>query len=110
MFDFLPLASAGRVCAAALDMKFVDFVEMRGRHQARMIAGKLPGIMGKYFDFGTVRPLSAEPKLCALRGGRHSADAARVVHRLLHRLRRATATPDLKGLPSCRMEGTVRWG
>ncbi len=80
MHDFLPLASAGQVCARALKMKFVDFIEMRGRHQAqidiggvyrvllkltsaRMIASKLPGIMAKYFDFGVVKPLSDEP-LC----------------------------------------------
>jgi hypothetical protein len=78
MHDFLPLASAGQVCARALGMKFVDFIEMRGRHQAtldvggvyrillkmtsaRMIASKLPGIMAKYFDFGATRALSAEP-------------------------------------------------
>jgi hypothetical protein len=142
MFDFLPLASAGRVCAAALNMTFVDFVEMRGRHQAeldvggvyrillkmtsaRMIAGKLPGIMGKYFDFGVVRPLSDEPlcvrfevtgipqmlvdwflgcytgyvEVVVVAAGGHvpTLDIA------------ATATPEVNGFPSCRLEGTVRW-
>ena len=80
MHDFLPLASAGQVCARALGMKFVEFVEMRARHQAqvdvagvyrillkvtsaRMIAAKLPGIMAKYFDFGATRVVSDEP-LC----------------------------------------------
>jgi hypothetical protein len=79
MFDFLPLASAGQVCARALDMKFVDFIEMRGRHQAqldiggvyrvllkmtsaKLIASKLPGIMAKYFDFGATRPVSEETR------------------------------------------------
>jgi hypothetical protein len=78
MFDFLPLACAGQVCARALGMSFVDFIEMRGRHQAqvdisgvyrvllkmtsaKMIAAKLPGIMAKYFDFGATRPISEEP-------------------------------------------------
>jgi hypothetical protein len=80
MHDFLPLASAGQVCARALGMPFVEFVEMRARHQAqvdvagvyrvllkltsaRMIAAKLPGIMTKYFDFGETRALSDDP-LC----------------------------------------------
>src|SRR5689334_22990393 len=79
MHDFLPLAAAGQVCARALGMKFVDFIEMRGRHQAqidiggvyrvllkvtsaKLIASKLPGIMAKYFDFGATRPVSEEPR------------------------------------------------
>jgi hypothetical protein len=79
MFDFLPLASAGRVCARALGMNFVDFIEMRGRHQAqldiggvyrmllkmtspRLVAMKLPSVMSKYFDFGAVRIVSDEAR------------------------------------------------
>jgi hypothetical protein len=79
MFDFLPLASAGRVCARVLGMSFVDFIEMRSRHQAeldirgvyrmllkmtspRLVAMKLPTIMTKYFDFGAVRIVADEAR------------------------------------------------
>jgi hypothetical protein len=75
--DFLPLASAGQVCARALGMNFVDFIEMRSRHQAtldiqgvyrmllkltspKLVAVRLPKMMSKYFDFGTSRSLSEE--------------------------------------------------
>jgi|GEM_PF-821774 len=75
--DFLPLAAAGHACARSLGMRFVDFVEMRGRHQAdldlngvyrillklttaKMVAARLPKVMSKYFDFGDVRVLSED--------------------------------------------------
>jgi hypothetical protein len=80
MHDFLPLASAGRVCAHALGMGFSEFVEMRARHQAgvdiegvyrivlklsspRIVAARLPKIMANYFDFGETSRISDEP-LC----------------------------------------------
>ena len=76
--DVLPLACAGQVCARALGMTFVEFVEMRGRHQAtldiqgvyrmllkltspKLVAGRLPKMMSKYFDFGETRVVSDEP-------------------------------------------------
>ena len=142
MHDFLPLAAAGQVCARALNMKFVDFIEMRGRHQAqldiggvyrvllkltsaRLIAGKLPGIMAKYFDFGATRLVSDEP-LCV----RFEVDSVPTIlvdwffgcytgyvevivgaaggH--IPTLDFATQpAPDLHGLSACKIIGSVRW-
>jgi hypothetical protein len=142
MFDFLPLASAGQVCARALGMGFVEFVEMRGRHQAqldiggvyrvllkmtsaKLIAGKLPGIMAKYFDFGTARSISDEARCVVF-------EVAPIPHMLVDwffgcytgyievvvgaaggqipTLDIDTApAPELNGFPACKIIGTVRW-
>jgi hypothetical protein len=76
--DFLPLAAAGHVCARIMKMSFDAFVEMRARHQAtldvggvyrvllkltsaKMVAARLPKMMGKYFDFGTVNIVREAP-------------------------------------------------
>jgi hypothetical protein len=143
MFDFLPLASAGQVCARALKMKFTEFIEMRGRHQAqvdiggvyrvllkvtsaRLIASKLPGIMGKYFDFGSVRPISEEVRCVRFEvtgipqmlfdwfyacytGYVEVVVGAAGGHIPTLDLDSVVAT-DLHGFPACRLEGTVRWG
>jgi hypothetical protein len=142
MFDFLPLAAAGRVCARALGMKFVDFIEMRGRHQAqvdiggvyrmllkmtspRLVAAKLPTIMSKYFDFGTVRPLSEEPRCVRFENasvpnilvgwfrGCYTGYVEVVVSAAgghLPTLDIETApAPDLHGFAACKIVGIVRW-
>ena len=143
MYDFLPLASVAHVCGRALGMQFVPFVEMRGRHQAkldiggvyrlllkltsaRMIAGKLPGIMAKYFDFGATRQLTDEP-LCV------TFEVANVPHILVDWFFAcytgyvevvigasggqiptldfdASPAPDQHGFPASKIVGTVRWG
>jgi hypothetical protein len=142
MFDFLPLAAAGRVCARALGMKFVDFIEMRGRHQAhvdiggvyrmllkmtspRIVAGKLPAIMSKYFDFGAVHLLSQEQHCVRF-------ENESVPHILVEWFRgcytgyvevvvgaagghlptldiETVPAPDFRGFAACRLVGIVRW-
>jgi hypothetical protein len=78
--DFLPLVAAGYVCARVLKTDLDAFVEMRARHQAlldvagvyrlllkvssaKMVASRLPKIMGKYFDFGEVRLVREETRM-----------------------------------------------
>jgi hypothetical protein len=142
MFDFLPLASAGQACARSLKMKFVDFIEMRGRHQAeldiggvyrvllkmtsaKMIASKLPGIMSKYFDFGTARPLSEEANCVRFEVatiptmlvdwflGCYTGYVEVIVGAAGGHIPTldidASPSPDLNGFPSCKLIGTVRW-
>jgi hypothetical protein len=143
MHDFLPLASAGQVCAGALKMQFVEFVEMRARHQAeldvagvyrvllklttaRLVAGKLPVIMAKYFDFGATRALSDDEPLCV------KFEVASIPEILIDWFFgcytgyveimvgaagghlptldfHPTPTSELHGFPACKIVGTVRW-
>jgi hypothetical protein len=142
MFDFLPLASAGQVCARALGMAFVDFIEMRSRHQAqldiggvyrmvlkmtspRTVAGKLPTIMAKYFDFGAVRILSDETRcvrfelqsvpqilvdwfLGCYTGYVEVVVGAAGGHLPTIDLETVPAA-DLSGFAACKLVGSVRW-
>jgi hypothetical protein len=143
MHDFLPLASAGQVCARAMDMKFVPFVEMRGRHQAtidiggvyrillkltsaKLVAGKLPGIMAKYFDFGPTRALKSEAQCVSFEVTGiplilvdwFTACYTGYVHVVIAAAGGVTptlsveATPaaDLHGFAAANMVGTIRWG
>jgi hypothetical protein len=78
MVDFMPLASAGQVCARALGKPLIEFVEMRSRHQAevdlhgvyramlkltsaKLVAARLPKMTARYFDFGEVREIDSKP-------------------------------------------------
>ncbi len=141
--DFLPLASAGHACARALNMGFVEFVEMRGRHQAsldlsgvyrvllkvaspKLIAGKLPKVMSKYFDFGGVRLISEEdykvrfevdrvPTLVVdwFRGcytGYVEVTLAAAGAQLPTLDIDAQPAPALHGFSAHKLVGTVRWG
>ena len=142
-YDFLPLASAGQVCARALGMRFVEFVEMRGRHQAaldvggvyrvllklasaKLVAGKLPKVMSKYFDFGEVRLVSEEayavrfevdrvPSLVVdwFRGcytGYVEVTLAAAGGHVPTLDLEAQPAAALNGFPAHKLVGTVRWG
>jgi hypothetical protein len=75
--DLMPLVSAGHTCARAYRMSFHDFIVHRSKIQAefdlkgiyrallklsspRLLAARVPTILGQYFDFGAMRLLEVE--------------------------------------------------
>ena len=124
-YEIRPIRRDARRHQAKLDIGGVYRLLLK-LTSARMIAGKLPGIMAKYFDFGATRALTDQP-LCV------TFEVASIPQMLVDWFFAcytgyveivvgaaggqiptldfdASPAPDQHGFPASKIVGTVRWG